>query len=194
MRISTCLLVLFVFNFVVNAEGNKVELDRQGNLTPSEMREKINREQIERIDVKGRTPLAFYKREFEMAELDFYDMFNSLNEVNDFTMFCRKSAPTGSRIKRTYCYPQYLLKRHAFETQNAIANTPPQLLASGSVRGLPTIEQVEAMVSREREAALQYAEKLVKDNPSLLKQLIKMKEAELLYLEKKERFKNRDKR
>ena len=41
------------------------------------------------------------------------------------------------------------------------------------------------MVNREREVALQYAEKLVKDNPTLLKQLIKMKNAELLYLEKK---------
>ena len=160
---------------------------------PAQIRADLLQEPVERISVEGKTPLSFYKRQFEIAELDFYDMFNAANEIPDFTMFCRKRAPTGSRIKRTYCYPQYLLKRHAYETQNAIANTPAGLLAQGVVQNLPTMEQIEALVAREQQQALEYAEQLVKENPAMLEQLLKMKQAELVYLAKKsEREKRRE--
>jgi hypothetical protein len=47
------------------------------------------------------------------------------------------------------------------------------------------MEQVEALVAREQEQALAYAVELVKENPAMLEQLIKMKQAELVYLAKK---------
>ena len=182
-------IIVFVLSSHVSAAHLNDDDINQKDSSPSKLRTELNQEPFERIGIEGRIPLAFYKRQFEIAELDFYDMFNALNEVPDFTMYCRKRAETGTNIKKTYCYPQYMLKRYASETQNAIANTPRRLLAVGAVRNLPTYQQIEGMVEREQEKALEYAEQLVQDNPDLLKQLLKMKEAELLYLQKKQQLK-----
>jgi hypothetical protein len=130
---------------------------------------------VERIGVTGKVDTLFFKRQAMMAELDFYELFNAVADEEKFKMKCRKESRTGSRIKTTRCYPQYLLARMSQETQDALSSGAPY----------PTWEQVEFLVKRDKEEALLYAEKLVEENPELLNKLVAMHQKQQEYLARK---------
>ena len=134
-----------------------------------------SKEDIERIGVTGSVPLLFYKDDMQAAELDFYEMFNALNDNKKYKVLCRKETRLGSRIKTRVCYPQYVLDRMAQETQDA--------LSSGA--GYPSLQQIEFAVKDEREESMKYVEELVKSNPKLLEKLIQLNEKQALYAQKK---------
>lgn len=134
-----------------------------------------SKEDIERIGITGSVPLLFYKDDMQAAELDFYEMFNALNDNKKYKVLCRKETRLGSRIKTRVCYPQYVLDRMAEETQDA--------LSSGA--GYPSLQQIEFAVKDEREESMKYVEELVKSNPELLEKLIQLNEKQALYAQKK---------
>jgi hypothetical protein len=144
------------------------------NYTNPEMT-KQDIDDVERIGVTGKVDTLYFKRQAMMAELDFYELFNAVADEEKFKMKCRKESRTGSRIKTTRCYPQYLLARMSQETQDALSSGAPY----------PTWEQVEFLVQRDKEEALQYAEKLVQDNPELLNKLVAMHQKQQEYLVRK---------
>lgn len=134
-----------------------------------------SKEDIETIGITGSVPLLFYKDDMQAAELDFYEMFNALNDNKKYKVLCRKETRLGSRIKTRVCYPQYVLDRMAEETQDA--------LSSGA--GYPSLQQIEFAVKDEREESMKYVEELVKSNPELLHKLIQLNEKQALYAQKK---------
>lgn len=145
----------------------------------------------EKIIVESKVPLLYYKKQFEMAELDFYELYNSLADEPKFKMVCDKRRVTGSHIKRTFCYPQFWLNHSAQASQEAFSNTDVNLLRQGIVKNPPSIDAIEFLSSRDRKAALAYVEGLVKKHPKLYQQLLKMAQAEQLYLAKKDARKNK---
>lgn len=141
----------------------------------SENTNKSAQEDIERIGVTGSVPLLFYKDEMQSAELDFYEMYNALNDNKKYTIVCRKQTRLGSRIKTRVCHPQYVLDRMAQETQD--------VLSSGGA--YPSLKQIEFAVKDEREESMKHVEKLVKSNPKLLEKLVQLNEKQALYAQKK---------
>ena len=136
------------------------------------------KEDIERIGVTGSVPLLFYKDEMQSAELDFYEMYNALNDNKKYTIVCRLQTRLGSRIKTRVCHPQYVLDRMAQETQD--------VLSSGGA--YPSLKQIEFAVKDEREESMKHVEKLVKSNPKLLEKLIELNQKQALYTQKKAQF------
>gem|GEM_PF-906806 len=133
------------------------------------------KESAEKIEVVGQKPLLFFKQQMQMAELDFYSLFNAIATEEKFKVKCRQESRIGSRIKTTACYPQYVLDRMAIETQNALRSGAP----------FPSLSDVEFLVQREKEDSLKYVEQVVSQNPDLLKKLVDMNEKKLQYNQKK---------
>lgn len=133
---------------------------------------------IEIIGVFAQTPLLFFKKQMEIAELDFYESFNAIADEDKFRVKCRLEAKVGSRIKKRVCYPRYVLDRMAQETQNALSSGSPY----------PTLEEIEFLVKRDKEEALVYAENIVKENPELLQKLVKMNEKQEKYQSKRTEY------
>ena len=61
------------------------------------------KENIEIIGVFAQTPLLYFKREMERAELDFYESFNAIADEDRFRIKCRMESKIGSRIKKRAC-------------------------------------------------------------------------------------------
>lgn len=148
-------------------------------VAPEETRQQVLNDDIERIDVRSKVPLLYFKRQAMLAELDFYETFNAMADKEEFKMRCRKESRVGSRIKETRCYPQYLLQRMSLETQDALSSGKP----------FPTWEDIEFLVQRDKAASLEYAEELISNNPDLLAKLQNMHARQQEYQTKKaERF------
>lgn len=155
--------------------NKQTELADASTTSQSPEIKKIEDEDVEVIGIVGKKPLAYFRSQMEMAELGFYDLFNELAEEEKFKIKCRKEKKTGSNMTQRVCYPQYLLDRFAQETQDAL----------NSGRPYPTLEDIESLVHKEREASNAYAEKLVTENPKLLEKLIALNNSQALYEKKK---------
>lgn len=140
---------------------------------------------VETIDIEGIKPLRYYEKQLELAELDFYDLYNSLADEEKFKMICRRDYRVGTRIRQISCYPQYFLQRYANETQDAWNNTTSKDLASKVVRNIPTYGTIEFLTAKTKKEALTYVEKLVEEHPELLRKLLKMENARVIYEEKR---------
>ena len=169
---------LMSFGMIANAANDQTKSKEilSEETSPSEMREQMREENVETIEVTGVKPLLYYKRQVELAELDFYDLFNAIADEDKFKVKCRKEARAGSRIKKTVCYPQYVLTRMAQETQDAISSGLPY----------PRLDDIEFLVQREKEESMKYVEEIVSKNPKLLAKLIEMNEKQALYQSKKD--------
>ena len=140
---------------------------------------------LETIGIISRVPMSYYKRQIEIAELDFYDLYNSLEDESKYLMYCRREAKVGSKIKRMACYPQYFLDVYSQMSQDAFASTPTDKLAMGIVYNPPSLDDIEFLTQREKKKALEYVEELVKKHPALLEKLLKMNNAIEEYKEQK---------
>ena len=56
-------------------------------------------EPIDEITVYGEKSLPKLKLEYEAAELDFYNLYNEINDDYRYDVICRDEVPTGSHIK-----------------------------------------------------------------------------------------------
>ena len=117
---------------------------------------------IEVVAVVGKYPLVYFKRKMEEAELDFYDIFNSLADENKFKVQCRRQNRLGSNIKDKVCHPQFVLDRMAQETQAALQTGAP----------FPSWDDINFVVQEERAESLAYVERKVAENPHLRDKLI----------------------
>jgi hypothetical protein len=73
---------------------------------------------MEEVIVLGSMPLTQLKREMYRAEEDLYDLFNSNNSDVAFDIRCYEEAPTGSKIKRRVCRPNFVGDLLAEATMN----------------------------------------------------------------------------
>lgn len=179
----------------VSAQQNQrmiEEVDLQ-TTSPKALKEKILEEDelpaiqdnLETIGIVSDVPLLYYKRQIEIAELDFYDLYNSLADEKRYLMYCRREAKVGSKIKRMACYPQYFLEIYSQMSQDAFANTPTDKLAMGIVYNPPSLDDIEFLTQRDKKKALKYVADLVKEHPALLEKLLKMNKAIEVYEEQK---------
>lgn len=141
------------------------------NAAQEDVNAKGSKDNEEVIGIVGEKPLSYFRLQMERAELDFYDAFNAIADEEKFKVKCRRESLTGSNIKKTACYPQYVLDRFAQETQDALSSGAPY----------PTLKDVEFMVTKEKEESQEYVEKIVMDNPDLLKKLIVLNEKQTQY-------------
>lgn len=196
IRFVIAILLLFSpFIFASIDYGNDSPIGPIDDKPPEEMSQEIlseaeqKAEDVETIEIAGRKTYSYFRRQVEIAELDFYELYNSLVDESKYRMICRREMETGSRIKRMRCYPQYFLDAYSHASQEALSNTSTQLLKRGIVRNVPGMKIIEFITKREQDASLEYVENIVKENPGLYKKLIKMNQA-VIELEK---FKQKNK-
>lgn len=53
------------------------------------------------------------RAEIEKIQTEYYRVFNSLNEDDDFDVVCQKFTPTGSNIPQVGCEPTFVTKRRS---------------------------------------------------------------------------------
>jgi hypothetical protein len=167
---KTCLLATSLFTagafFVLQANSTT---ETNTNTNTNLPRSSVN--DIEEIQVEGDKTRLYYLYRMREAEL---------NDVEDYRIICRLEKRTGSNMKYRVCYPQYLLQRWANETQDAMGGRNLGQLAQSAVR-LPTLADIEFLVQRDKQKSLAHTEKLVKENPELMKKLVSLEEKRLQY-------------
>ena len=77
-------------------------------------------EPIDEITVVGEKSVLKLKYEYELAEDNFYEMYNELNDDWEFDVICRNEAPTGSHIRRRICWPRYELELRTEEARSML--------------------------------------------------------------------------
>ncbi len=63
-------------------------------------------DRLEEIIVYGQKPLWRLRRDIDLAEDRFYDLFNELNDDPRLRVTCRKEAKTGSHVRTKICRTQ----------------------------------------------------------------------------------------
>lgn len=112
---------------------------------------------IDEIVVEGEKSLGQLRHRVYEAEDDFYALFNSINDDDDFDILCIDEAPTGSRVKRRVCRANFELQATAEE-------------ARGVTLGIPT-QSARGEITNKKRVFLEKMELLVNENPELLKAL-----------------------
>jgi hypothetical protein len=79
---------------------------------------------IDEITVMGARSLALMRAEVAEAEQAVYDMFNELNDDDDYDIICKKETRIGSQIPRRVClvrmYRERLAELTVDETQDSL--------------------------------------------------------------------------
>ena len=114
-------------------------------------------EEIEEIVVFGTKSLGQFRDQMHRAEVKVFDLFNSFNDDDEFNIHCRRIAPTGTRIKKRVCKPNYVLDLIANET-------------AASWGGLPFVYP-SALIRRKDEILQAKMEALLMERSDLVKAL-----------------------
>jgi hypothetical protein len=114
-------------------------------------------DEIEEIVVYGSKSLGQLRDQIRRAEVKVFDLFNSFNNDDEFDIHCRKVAPTGSRIKKRVCSPNYVADLVAKET-------------AAFWGGMPFVYP-SALVRRKGEILQAKMEALLMERPDLAKAL-----------------------
>jgi hypothetical protein len=126
-------------------------------------------EPIEEITVVGEKTLLSLKFAAYQAEDDFFNLFNELNENDEFDVFCGREASTGSRIKRRRCWSPFErevddeLLRYQWET--------------GGMLGLRN----EGLLTAKRKKQAEMLKQMVLENPELQKLYLRYGEANIRF-------------
>ena len=118
---------------------------------------------IDEIVVEGRQTLIRLRMQVYEAEDRFYELFNTLNDDDEFDVICRKEAKIGSHILRHVCKP-------TFERKADAADARMLGLDAGVVYGAPVILEKRAELREKMEA-------LVSEHPDLLDALTDLDDA-----------------
>ena len=86
---------------------------------------------IEEISVIGERTTYSLRLEIKSAEADVYNLFNELNNNDEFDVTCEEVVYTGSFIPVTTCMAAYLRNEQAFQTQRFLESL------SGGALGTP---------------------------------------------------------
>ena len=128
---------------------------------------------IDEIVVEGEKSLGQLRHRVYAAEDDFYALFNSINDDDDFDIQCVEEAPTGSRVKRRVCRANFELQATAEEARDVQLGIPAQ-----AARG---------EIDRKKGIFLEKMETLVNENPELLKALADFGNAKAEYETEKQK-------
>ena len=117
---------------------------------------------VDEIIVRGQKSLLRMRLEVYKAEDRFYELYNVLNDDDDFDILCRKEAPVGSHIMRRVC-------KANFERLPDADDAAVLGMGLGAAPG-------EIVKVKKRALLMEKMEKLVTDNPELLEALTDLDE------------------
>ncbi|MEO0365758.1 MAG: hypothetical protein AAF265_09720 [Pseudomonadota bacterium] len=125
-----------------------------------------NEKVIDEIEVIGqRTPRQLQKIVIE-ARLDFWAMYNTLNDNPDYRMTCERVAKSRSNFKELRCVPGYFTDRLAQMTQERSLRRGPK--GEIQMRAPPPSERMVIAETREQKrAADAHMIALIESNPQL---------------------------
>jgi Na+-transporting methylmalonyl-CoA/oxaloacetate decarboxylase gamma subunit len=142
----------------------------------SETSEEESSESIEEIIVYGDKPLHTLRREVYTAEENFFDLFTSLNQDDDYDVRCYYEVPSFTHIRRHVCRANFVIDATSAEAAS--------FLGKGGGPALPAEMVIEGKKERFREVI----EALVAEHPELLQALSKYTNArQILESEKEQR-------
>lgn len=163
-------IILILVSLLLLSPSVVFAQEKEDELTPSEMKKIIEKEDTEVVEVRGRKfeTRIDLKKQVNIAELNFFERFNELAEDERFKVSCRREAYVGSRLKRQICYPRYILDSMAEATQDA--------LAFGN--STPTMKEVAMANKRTQREHFAYIEALAKKHPELIELIEEMNTAQ----------------
>lgn len=127
------------------------------------------RRAIEEVEVYGRKRPRHLERIVIKARLDFWDLYNTINTVDEFKVECSKNKSAGTNMKQLRCEPQYFTDKMREQTQEA--------MRMGRT-AMPSDSTIVYMTRAKKAEADQYMAQLIKSNPRLLKQYQKLLNAQ----------------
>ena len=100
------------------------------------------------------------RAEIEKIQTEFYRVFNTLNENDEFDVVCQKFTPTGSNIPQVGCEPNFLSKRRGANANEYRLGTDELIGNDALIKELqPEFEQLTALMN-EISAKNQYLKEL----------------------------------
>lgn len=154
---------------------------------------------IEIIEVYGQRSLRLIKKDIKLKSNQFFKALNKLNDINQFAIVCIREHVRGSNFKEKVCEPRFVRTNRAQITAALVfANDPSSVSAvplspeSGGGSLPPTaLSRIGALSNIARIAASQnkgfyeHIEKLMRDNPELIKQYQEIIDLQTAYEYKK---------
>jgi len=176
---SAILGCLLAFNANASMPNDTVDVEKAG-------------EDIETLTVVGERPVLYFKQLARQEEEKFYELYNALTKEEDFKVVCgfdRAGITASIAVKKT-CQPYYVKRLRRSLIDRTLAYTGNS--ESGHNMSFIITQKDELTIKPEiyRLAKLQMAhvEKLLEENPDLLKQLSKYSDSMALYKQKHEEY------
>ena len=108
-------------------------------------------EAIDDIVVTGQKSLATLRRDLIQAEGDFYSLYNTLNDDNEYDVRCYYETPTGQRKKVHVCRPVFFSKARNREDKTRRINPQTDKVIADKMITLQ--EKLETLIAANPELA-----------------------------------------
>lgn len=147
LRVSRIFRTAFLLLYALTAAPalSQVESVQKG--------EQASPELIEEVTVYGDKTLYHYKLEMFRAEDKVFDVFNLLNDDDEFDVYCYRDAKPGTRIKRRHCRPNFVRKAESQEAMNFMMGYPHN--------------PARTVIMRKHKKLMRKMDKLINEHPEL---------------------------
>lgn len=137
-------------------------------------------EDAEYVEVVNKMPIYRLERLVFEAKMDFYKVFNEINDIKDYHIICNRVNKTGSNFKRHQCEPYYFKEKRA-ELRRQLGNYD-----IGRMAAIALSEQEVAAATKDTKAdADAHTIKLIEENPELMERYLAFKKINLVYRARK---------
>ncbi|MEM9057177.1 MAG: hypothetical protein AAGD86_06855 [Pseudomonadota bacterium] len=131
---------------------------------------------MEEVTVLGQMNMSQLRRTVDRAKVDFWDAYNSVNDIEEFRMICDRKADTGSHLKKLSCAPSYFVRASREQTERSLRN---RTIGSRNSRG------IAASLAKKKEEADAHMVALIEANPELLQKWNYLLQASETYEQRK---------
>jgi len=132
-------------------------------------------EPIEEITVYGDKPVHALRREVYRAEENFFDVFSSINEDDDYDVRCFYEVPSFTHIRRHVCRAKFVI--------DATSRESAAFLGQVGAMSQPATFEIE----RKKERLRELMETMIAEHPELLQALIEYTDRKQILEAQKER-------
>jgi hypothetical protein len=179
--VSTVRIVLLIAIIGTGRIAYAKEVEQQSpetiNEVVAETVEQVSSESIDEIIVYGDKPLHSLRREVYRAEENFFDLFSSLNEDDDYDVRCYYEVPSFTHIRRHVCRAKFVIDATSAESAPALGKV--------GAFSRPAVYEIR----RKREILRERMEALIAERPELALALIDYtKTKQILESEKERRY------
>ena len=129
------------------------------------------------ISVTGDRPLSFFRKQFQTAELEFFDTLNSYIEKEEFKIECNYTGSSAKRLSLRTCEPKYVDVVEAELVDFSLNAGSQRNIHQTWVERLPSKRKVEQKLEKKRKEHLSLIRTLVIDNASLKLKLLNLNKA-----------------